>query len=890
MRTAYLSTSTTRLYDVCQVSPSGRCAIAVQCTDMTKKVQRLFEQFQPQNYKLLIRPDSETMTFKGAVTIRGKKTGRPSQRLTFHQKGLKITKAAITKHGKSGDENVAISRVNLQKSEDEVRLHSEEMIYPGDYTVALEFTGKITEPMHGMYPCFFTHDGAEKVLIATQFESHHAREAFPCIDEPEAKATFDLTLETPKELTVLGNTPVATQQEVDTKLQSTTFETTPIMSTYLLAFVIGELQSHEATASDGTVVRTWATVAQPARALEFATKEAVTHLDFFSDYFKTKFPIPKLDQVALPDFESGAMENWGLMTFREIALLTDPDNRSLTSEQYISLVVAHEVSHQWFGDLVTMKWWDDLWLNESFASLMEHIALDAAHPDWFQWEQYTVSDVISCSSRDVFKDVQSVHTPVNHPDEVHTLFDPAIVYAKGGRLLKMLREYIGDDAFRAGLQQYFKDFAYKNTVGDDLWNALGKASGKDIATFMKPWLSQSGMPVVSVDQSDNNVTLQQKRFVLDTDTDTSIWPVPLLASQPLSEETLLTAKDTLTKPSKEPVIINQNGSGHMLVNYTDQVTKDFIAQNFADQNLKPESRINILNDRLLLARRGDASIVDSLSIIQKSASEPRDAVWMMMSRAIAIASNLVEGDRQTEKNIRAFRRSLAQDWYAKLGWDDRPNDSPNDQALRHTALSFMVGSEDESALLEAANRYEAAESVTDLPAEQRGIIAGAMVRANKPVVDSLIEQYQTTHNPDVQLAISGALTSTRDSKVGDHLLEEALGENGFVRPQDIFRWYAYLMRNQYTRASTWQWLKDNWDRLAKAFGDGKAFDYFIVYSSGPLNTKSAQDDFNTFFDPKKNDITLRRNILVAQSEIEARVAFRAREEAGLKTFFSQFEA
>lgn len=856
---------------------------------MSKKVPRLFNQFQPSHYELTMRPDAENLSLTGKVTIRGKKVGRPSQRIVFHQKGLVVTGATITKRSKGESEEITVDRINLQKSQDEVRLHSKNLMYPGEYSITLEFKAKITEPMHGVYPCYFNHEDKKKVLLATQFESHHAREAFPCIDEPEAKATFDLTLETPKNVTVLSNTPVSSQADIEKNLQSTAFETTPIMSTYLLAFVIGELRSAEATAGDGTVVKTWATVAQPANSLEFATQEAVKHLDFFTDYFKTPFPIPKLDQVALPDFESGAMENWGLMTFREIALLSEPENRSLTSEQYISMIVAHEVSHQWFGDLVTMKWWDDLWLNESFASLMEHIALDAAHPDWFQWEQYTVSDVISCSSRDIFKDVQSVHTPVNHPDEVHTLFDPAIVYAKGGRLLKMLREYIGDDAFRTGLQQYFKDFAYKNTIGDDLWAAFGKASGKDVKKFMKPWLSQSGMPVISIDQSGDDITLQQQRFVLDTTTDTSIWPTPLLASQTLATEVLETSKEVIPMPSEQPVIINQNGSGHMLVNYRDQSTKNYITENFANQTLKPESRINILNDQLLLARRGDASIVDSLTIIQKSACEPRDAVWMMMSRAISTATNLIEGDRQTEKNIKLFRRKLAHEWYNKLGWDDRPDDSPNTQALRHTALSFMIGSEDESALAEAFQRFETMPSVTELPAEQRGMIAGALVRSGKPVIDSFIDEYKTTANPDVQLAISGALTHTRDPEVGKRLLEEALGENGFVRPQDIFRWYAYLMRNQYTRADAWAWLKDNWDRLAKLFGEGKAFDYFIIYSSGPLTTPAAMDEFNVFFEPKKDDITLRRNILVAQSEIEARVAFRQREETAIQTFFKQFE-
>ncbi len=306
--------------------------------------------------------------------------------------------------------------------------------------------------MHGLYPCFYEHEGKKKKLLATQFESHHAREVFPCVDEPEAKAIFDLTLTTPKRETVLSNTPIKkssvfrgqesekeksfSKLTTDNRLMKTTFETTPRMSTYLLAFAVGEIHCSESKTQDGITMRTWATVAQPKSFTKFANDEAVKVLEFFTDYFQTPFPLKKLDQIALPDFESAAMENWGLITYREIALLTDPDNRSQSSEQYVAEVVAHEVSHQWFGNLVTMKWWDDLWLNESFASLMMHLALDALHSDWAQWEEYTASDVIFASSRDIFKDVQPVRIDVKHPDEIMTLFDPAIVYAKGGRLLK----------------------------------------------------------------------------------------------------------------------------------------------------------------------------------------------------------------------------------------------------------------------------------------------------------------------------------------------------------------------------------------------------------------------------------------------------------------------
>jgi aminopeptidase N len=853
---------------------------------MSKKVRRLFEQFQPSHYSLDMTPDKKTMSFSGSVTIKGRKTGRPSQRITLHQKGLKITEALIVKHDKNGSTEIEVTRINKQNSLDEVRLHSESSLYPGKYTLRLSFEGKITDPMHGLYPCYFEHEGQKKMLLATQFESHHAREVFPCVDEPEAKATFDLALTTPKDEVVLANTPVSDQKSVGDNLTRTTFETTPIMSTYLLAFVIGEMHSVEAKTKEGTIIRTWATVAQPKDFLNYANDEGVKILEFFTNYFQTPFPLKKCDQVALPDFEAGAMENWGLIAYREIALLADPGNRSQSSEQYISMVVGHELSHQWFGNLVTMKWWDDLWLNESFASLMEHIALDHLHPDWFQWEQYTAADVIACSSRDIFKDVQPVHVDVKHPDEIATLFDPAIVYCKGGRLLKMMREYIGDAAFREGLQSYFKKHAYKNTVGDDLWVEMSEASGKDIKKFMGPWLSQSGMPILEVNREANRIKLSQKRFVLDKEKDDTIWPIPLLADQRLDKDLLETREAEISAPS-EPVVFNQNGSGHMLVHYTDKGSRQYIAEKIGDQSLKPESRINILNDLLLLARKGEAPLTDSLEVIRHCSSEPREAVWPIMARTISTANSLTEGDKNTESHIKEFKRNLASDWYKKLGWDDHPKDSPNDKGLRQSILSITVASEDTDAVAEATKRYSSAKKIDDLPAEQRAMIVAAMVKKDPSLAENLVSQYKKSSNPDVQLAICLGLTNTESTEKGKYVIEEALGKKGFVRPQDIFRWYAYLMRNRYTRRLAWEWLKSDWNRLEKLFGDSKSFEYFIAYAAGPINTPDWQKEFTEFFTPKLDNIALKRNIKISLAEIEARVAWRQREEAGLREYFAE---
>ncbi len=855
---------------------------------MAKQVPRLYEQFQPEHYILHMKPDAQSMRFEGSVTIKGYKRGRPTKRLTLHQKELKISSASITRHQKNEDQTIDIIRINHHGGYDEVRLHTKELLPAGSYSVTLHFSGFITRPMHGIYPCFFKHDGQEKTLIATQFESHHAREAFPCIDEPAAKATFDLTITAPANQTVLANTLVKDKHIENHDQQVVTFVTTPKMSTYLLAFVIGDLHSEEGKTKDGTLVRSWATVAQPQSHLSYATTEAIKVLEFFTDYFKTPFPLPKLDQVALPDFESMAMENWGLITFREVGLLADPINRSLSGEQLITLVISHELSHQWFGNLVTMRWWDDLWLNESFASIMENIAPNALHPDWHQWEEFATSRVLSCSHRDIYKDVQSVAVDVKHPDEIMTLFDPAIVYAKGARLLTMLYDYLGEDTFRAGLAYYFKHHAYSNTSRHDLWQALSHASKQDISHLMTPWLQQSGMPLVRLKRDAKGLHLSQKRFLMDGEDTTSLWPIPLLTDEALTPAIFEgRSLDIPYSQSKPTPILNVHGDGHYVVNYEDPADRDIVQDAIKERSIDSRSRINLLNDMLLLARAGEYSLKTMLMLIAECPQEPRDAVWSLFFRTIGQVHTLTDGHIPSETHLHLYERHLASYWYPKLGWTDKKDDDPNTKHLRATILALSLSGENPDAITYALDLFEKHGKVEKLPAEQRAMIASTAVRfGKKSAIPQLIKEYETGNNPDVQQAITSALCSTRDKKVVAHIIEWGLRLDGPVRHQDIDHWFAYLMRNHYSRTLVWQWLTENWDNLADVFGGGKHMDYFIWYVAGPLSTAEWEKNFRDFFIPKMEEPGLKRNISIALNEIATRVEWRKREEPDLRLYLS----
>lgn len=850
---------------------------------MSKSVTRLYQQFQPKQYDLELSFKRDTLSFEGTVTIQGKKVGRPSKRLTLHQQGLKITTATVQAHQKGATKEIPVARINTHDKLHEVRLHCNDMVYPGEYTIQLNFHGTITDAMHGIYPSRYTNGGKNELMITTQFESHHAREAFPCIDEPEAKAVFNVTITDSAEMTTLSNMPAIAEKTIKTKRQ-TTFATTPVMPPYLLAFVSSKLHCLEKKTKDGVIVRSWCTPNHPVVNLTHSVDEAVRILEFFSDYFQTPYPLPKYDQIAVPDFDAGAMENWGLATFREVLLLSDPDNPSVTSEQFISLVVSHEASHMWFGDLVTMRWWDDLWLNESFASLMEHLALDAIHPEWKQWEMYASDDIAITSSRDVYKDIQPVSVQVTDPDLIESLFDPGIVYAKGGRLLKMLREFIGDEAFRAGLKTYFTKHAYKNTERSDLWHSLTKSSGLPIDELMTPWLMQPGMPVVHVDQSGATVHISQERFTLDECNEDTIWPIPLLATEALPISLFDRQAMTFELDNKNPIVLNEYGSGHYIVDYVRPAHRQAIVKLFSDGKLQPEARMTILNDMYMLSRKGMRSLVDILEVNIANKHEVRDGVWSLMLRGLGAAQQLTEGDEDVLSDIKAFKYQLAHGQYRALGWDDAAGDDLNTKQLRHTMLSLMIGAEDRPTVEEALSRFEAAKQLTDLPAEIRSTIMVTAVRfGDKDVVDMLLKAYPTS-NAELQSDITAALAGTRDAKVAEHILTTALGDDGFVRAQDLMRWYVHFFRNHYTRDVVWEYFTKNWKWFEKMLSQSKSYDYLPTYTASSISTDAWLQKYEKFF-TELDDKQLAHNIELGLADARSRIAWRKREEKRLTAFF-----
>ncbi len=850
---------------------------------MTKTVSRLFDQFHPSHYQLSIHPDKQKLTFTGTVTIQGRKIGRPSQRIVLHQKELKVTKATITKTDKKGSREVVVDRINAHKAFDEVRLHTTELLYPGDYTVTLSFSGKITKLMNGLYPCYFEQDGKQQTLLATQFESHHAREVFPCIDEPEAKATFDLTITALKDDVVLSNTPIRSQ-ETDKKYTTTTFETTPIMSTYLLAFIIGDLTYKEGKTKEGVTVRTYATPEHTPHT-SFALEVAIKCLDFYNDYFGIDYPLEKCDLIALPDFASGAMENWGCITFREQTMLVDPKNTSLPTKQYVAMVVAHELAHQWFGNLVTMKWWTDLWLNEGFASWIEYLAIDHLYPEWDMWTQFISDEQQIALKLDSLNNTHPIEVPVNHPDEIRTIFD-TISYNKGASVIHMLHEYLGPKAFRNGLRYYLEAHQYSNTVTTDLWDALEEASEKPVKKFMHAWTSQPGFPLLRATVTDSQISVEQERYYANPSErkdKKATWPIPLRAPGKIDNQVLST-KDKKWPGHHDTTHFKFNSGQSAFYRTVYNATHlQHLGEGIRQGRFAPLDRLGILTDTIEAAKSGYSDTADALVLLSNYRNEDNAAVWDVLSGAIA-SIRAVMDDEELREDMKPYVRNLVQKQLDRLGWKTKPNESHFDSLLRPTVLGMASISDDEAVVKEALRRFQAMKKPEDIEPDLRSVVYHAAVRhGDEKTFDKLLRMHNETTLSEERNTIAAALTNFKQPALVKKSL--ALIMTDTVRLQDVAYWLSYSFMNRYAKHETWKWMQKHWKWLSDNLGTDMSFHRFPMFAARSFSDEAFITEYKAFFEPLLS-VGLERAYKQGIEVIQWQSAWRKRDLKTIKHFFA----
>lgn len=832
-------------------------------------IERLYDFFEPEHYDLFIDVSRADKLIKGKTVVNGE---AKREAIALHQHDLKVSSVKV---------NDRAVDFTVDDAADQIRFNVEKV---GPQTIEVEYQAPLTDNMNGIYPSYYQVDGQDKQVVSTQFETYFSRQAFPGIDEPEAKATFSLALkfdEQPGEVAI-ANMP---EERVEDGVHY--FEKTVKMSTYLVAFAFGDFQSIETKTKSGIKVGVYATKAHPAKDLDFALDIAKRSIEFYEDFYQTPYPLAQSLQVALPDFSAGAMENWGMVTYREAYLLVDPDNTELSMKQVVATVIAHELAHQWFGDLVTMKWWDELWLNESFANMMEFVAIDAIEPDWHIWESFNANDVQAAFRRDALPGVQPVHVAVHHPEEIDALFDPAIVYAKGAHLLVMLRSLIGDDALRKGLKAYFDKKAYGNATGDDLWAALGAASGQDIGAIMKTWLDQPGYPVLSVAIEDGRVKVRQTPFVLGDKQadDKRLWQVPLAASAPGLPK-LLTEKSAdlgdwaeIKAASDGPFRLNVGNAGHYIVSYDDEILAEQVK---ALTTLSAIDQAQFLQNALLLAQDNQVGYADILPVLPLLANSESALVQDFVYQAVSAVKVFAEPDSKTEAYLQVFTRGLSTERFEALGLAKKASDSVSDELARPVVVGAALFGKNPALLEEAHKAFEAAGSAQKLAADGRTeVLKNELVNFNQQeTFAGLLADYQETSNASLKRDLSAALAATPNPLQIKELIA-AFKDPAVIKPQDLRNWFAGVLANPVGQDAAWAWFQENWDWLVDRLGGDMSFSSYITVIARIFKSREKLDEFNAFFDDKKDQPGIAREIVVDAQMIENRVELVEAQEAAV---------
>src|SRR5574342_263713 len=557
--------------------------------------------YGPINYEIWFEPDLKNFTYLGKemITIQ---IGNPTNKFVLNSAELKIKNCFVKIKGQTFK-----GKVQLDEKNEELTVIIPEKI-KGKVDLLIEFAGILNDKLVGFYKSEYKdRRGKTKFMASTQFETADARRGFPCWDEPESKATFDVAITVDRNLTAISNMPVLSTKKIGKKTLYK-FSRTPVMSTYLLYLGVGEIEYLKGR-DEKTKIRIVTTKSKKnlgKLSLQF-TKQ---FLKWYENYFKIPYPLPKLDMIAVPDFASGAMENWGAITFRETILLYDPKTSSTETKQHIAEVISHEIAHQWFGNLVTMKWWNDLWLNESFATFMATKAVHKYYPHWDLWDQFLIGETSGAMSLDALKTSHPIDVKVNKPSEVREIFDE-ISYNKGGTVLRMLENFLGEKDFRNGLKNYLKKHMYGNATTEDLRNSLEKVSRKPVRKMMNSWVKQVGYPIIEVDTKGSKLSLTQKRYLAENNgkSPKETWIIPLSLKTPINLTRKLMTKQsqTITLRDTEWFKLNSGQMGMYRVKYGDETVEKF--KELVEQKiLNNTDRWGLQHDFFALCMSGQISL------------------------------------------------------------------------------------------------------------------------------------------------------------------------------------------------------------------------------------------------------------------------------------------
>ena len=795
----------------------------------------------PINYQLTFEPDLKKFIFFGTetITVSYKK---PTNKITMHCAELKI-KSCIVK----SEDNIISSTPKTNEEKEELSIKLSKKI-KGTVTISLEFQGILNDRLLGFYRSQYKQNGKTKYLATTQFEAADARRAFPCWDEPEAKATFEISIIADNKFTAISNMPVISKKKLKNKTLYK-FGKTPVVSTYLIYLGVGEFEY--LTSKTGKVqIRVITTKGNKSKG-KYSLDLGKKLLTSYEKYFGIKYPLPKLDLIAIPDFAAGAMENWGAITFRETILLYDPKTSSTRTKQFIAEVISHEIAHQWFGNLVTMKWWNDLWLNESFATFMATKFVDKFYPEWNLWDQFIEDAMNSAMGLDSLKTTHPIDVTVNSPAEIREIFD-VISYDKGGCVLRMLENYVGETNFRAGLKNYLSSFKYGNAQGQDLWDAIGKASKMPVSAMVNSWLKQPGFPQVEISQNDKSLVLKQSRFLMEPTpkTQKGLWHVPITLG--LGNETitkLMTKKSiTVKTPSSPGFVANIGRTGFYRVKYDDGILLDL--KMLVDQKQIPHvDRWAIQNDLFALCIAGKEDVANYLDFTDAYFDEDSYLPQTNVANNLNFLASLTFfedfGDEIREYAINYFRKILS-----NLGWMPKSSDKHTDAFMRGFSIFVLGKFGDDSIIEQAEIKFKAflKNPSTLHPDIREAIFSLVAWNGNAKTHSQFVSLYKKAKTMEEKLRFLGAMCNFRSEKLLIKTLQ--FSQTSDVRSQNMQLPIMKIAANPYGKKILWPWLKKNWGKMSKKVGYGNPLFNRIVASITLVADDSMESDIKAFF--KKN--------------------------------------
>ncbi|KAJ8774038.1 hypothetical protein K2173_009469 [Erythroxylum novogranatense] len=826
--------------------------------DRFKGQPRLPKFAVPKRYDIRMKPDLSACSFTGSVAI-DIDVVSDTNFIVLNAAELRVNSGSVSFTNPNFSKVLEPVKVEAVEADEILVLEFSATLPIGVGVLKIGFMGVLNDKMKGFYRSTYELNGEKKNMAVTQFEPADARKCFPCWDEPACKATFKITLDVPSELLALSNMPVI-EEKVDGHLKTVSYQETPIMSTYLVAVCVGLFDYVEDHTSDGIKVRVYCQVGKADQG-KFALNVAVKTLELYKGYFAVQYPLPKLDMIAIPDFAAGAMENYGLVTYRETALLYDAKHSAAANKQRVATVVAHELAHQWFGNLVTMEWWTHLWLNEGFATWVSYLATDSLFPEWKIWTQF-LDETTEGLRLDGLEESHPIEVEVNHASEIDEIFD-AISYRKGASVIRMLQSYLGAEIFQRSLASYIQKHAYSNAKTEDLWAALEEGSGEPVNRLMNSWTGQKGYPVVSVKLEDQKLEFVQSQFLSSGSHGDGQWIIPITlccGSYDTCKNFLMQSKSesldvkelhdsSLEEARSAWIKLNVNQTGFYRVKY-DEGLAARLRYAIEKKNLNETDRFGVLDDSFALCMARQLSLTYLLTLLSAYKEELE---YTVLSNMINISYKVIRiaADATPEllEYFNQFFINLFQNPAERLGWDPKQGESHLDALLRGEILTALALFGHDSTLNEGSRRFHAFlddRNTALLPPDIRKAAYVAVMQrvntSNRSGYESLLRVYRETDLSQEKTRILSSLASCPNPDIILEVLNFLLSPE--VRNQDAVFGVAVGKEG---RETAWTWLKDNWEYISKTWGSGFLITRFISAIVSPFASIEKAKEVEEFF-------------------------------------------